>query len=286
MNKATEYATGPSRGEGRVGHSPDDCSNLCGRTDVGLLFARLIALREESPERRCLRNRLVELHLQVAEQVARDFRGRGEPLDDLYQTAVVGLIQAVDRFDPQRGVDFRAFAVPTIRGVIKRHFRDNAWLLHVPRRLKQLHLVLNAGHAELLQVLGRSPGPTELAAYVRAPEDDVVEALKVANAYVALSLDVGGLDGDSGTSASSFAESIPDDGGWREVVECRESLHPLLDQLSPREKRILFLRFFANQTQAQIADELGLSQAYVSRLLSSVLSGLRSCVLHDQVVSK
>ena len=193
-------------------------------------------------------------------------------LDDLTQVATIGLIKSIDRFDLDRGVEFSTYATPTIVGEIKRHFRDKGWAVRVPRRLQELKLALAKAIGELAQNLGRAPTVAELAAHLQMSEEEVLEGLESANAYSTVSLDAP----DSGDDdAPAVAESLGMVDEALEGVEYRESLKPLLEQLPPREKRILLLRFFGNMTQSQIATELGISQMHVSRLLARTLAQLR-----------
>jgi RNA polymerase sigma-B factor len=236
-------------------------------------------LSPEDPARSQIRDRLVRMHLPLVEHLARRFRNRGEPLDDLTQVATIGLIKSVDRFDPQRGVEFSTYATPTIIGEIKRHFRDKGWAVRVPRRLQELRLSLTAATSELSQRNGRSPTVAELAGHLGLTEEEVLEGLESANAYSTLSLDVP----ESGDDESpAVADSLGSEDEALEGVEYRESLKPLLEQLPAREKRILLLRFFGNMTQSQIADEIGISQMHVSRLLARTLAQLREKLLVDE----
>ena len=242
------------------------------------LFARLNELPEGSTERKQIRDELVQMHLPLVEHLARRFRNRGEPLDDLTQVATIGLIKSVDRFDTERGVEFSTYATPTVIGEIKRHFRDKGWAVRVPRRLQELRLSLTTATAELSQRHGRSPTVHELAEKLGISEEEVLEGLESANAYSTLSLDVSeGGDEDS----PAVADSLGSEDEALEGVEYRESLKPLLEQLPAREKRILLLRFFGNMTQSQIADEIGISQMHVSRLLARTLSQLREGLLTE-----
>ncbi len=242
------------------------------------LFAQLVALPEGSADRAEIRNQLVRMHLPLVEYLARRFRNRGEPLDDLTQVATIGLIKSVDRFDPERGVEFSTYATPTIVGEIKRHFRDKGWAIRVPRRLQELKLSLTKATSELSQTLGRSPTVSEMAAHLQMSEEEVLEGLESANAYSAVSLDAP----DSGDDeAPAVADTLGVQDESLEGVEYRESLKPLLEKLPPREKRILLLRFFGNMTQSQIATELGISQMHVSRLLARTLAQLRRGLLDD-----
>jgi RNA polymerase sigma-B factor len=236
------------------------------------LFEQLSALPPDDEERLRIRSELVELHLPLVEYLARRFRNRGEWLDDLTQVATIGLIKSIDRFDLDRGVEFSTYATPTIVGEIKRHFRDKGWAVRVPRRLQELKLALAKAIGELAQNLGRAPTVAELAQHLQMSEEEVLEGLESANAYSTVSLDAP----DSGDEdAPAVAESLGMVDDALEGVEYRESLKPLLEQLPPREKRILLLRFFGNMTQSQIATELGISQMHVSRLLARTLAQLR-----------
>ena len=249
------------------------------RARARTMFLQLADLPPDDHGRTRLREELVEAHLPLVEYLARRFRNRGEPLDDLVQVATIGLIKSVDRFDLERGVEFSTYATPTIVGEIKRHFRDKGWAIRVPRRLQELKLSLTKATSELSQKNGRSPTVGELATHLEMSEEEILEGLESANAYSAVSLDApDGGDDDSPAVADSLG--MLDDA--LEGVEYRESLKPLLEQLPPREKRILMLRFFGNMTQSQIASELGISQMHVSRLLARTLAQLRSGLLVEE----
>ncbi|MET9847189.1 RNA polymerase sigma factor SigF [Streptomyces ossamyceticus] len=253
-------------------HDPRD------RSGARALFIQLRSLREGSAEYAELRNQLVRMHLPLVEHLARRFRNRGEPLDDLTQVATIGLIKSVDRFDPDRGVEFSTYATPTVVGEIKRHFRDKGWAVRVPRRLQELRLALTTATAELSQQHGRSPTVHELAEKLAISEEEVLEGLESANAYSTLSLDVPDTDDES----PAVADTLGAEDEALEGVEYRESLKPLLEDLPPREKRILLLRFFGNMTQSQIAQEVGISQMHVSRLLARTLAQLREKLLVEE----
>ncbi|GGP95617.1 RNA polymerase sigma factor [Streptomyces virginiae] len=248
------------------------------RSSARALFVELRALPDGSAEKAELRNRLVRMHLPLVEHLARRFRNRGEPLDDLTQVATIGLIKSVDRFDPDRGVEFSTYATPTVVGEIKRHFRDKGWAVRVPRRLQELRLSLTTATAELSQQHGRSPTVHELAERLGISEEEVLEGLESANAYSTLSLDVPDTDDES----PAVADTLGAEDEALEGVEYRESLKPLLEGLPPREKRILLLRFFGNMTQSQIAQEVGISQMHVSRLLARTLAQLREKLLVEE----
>jgi RNA polymerase sigma-B factor len=244
------------------------------------LFGLLAALSPDAPSRPQIRDGLVEQHLPLVEHLARRFRNRGEPYDDLVQVATIGLIKSVDRFDPDRGVEFSTYATPTIVGEIKRHFRDKGWAVRVPRRLQELRLSLTAATSELSQRNGRAPTVQELAAHLSLSEEEILEGLESANAYSTLSLDAGEQGGEDESVAVVDTLGIDDEA--LEGVEYRESLKPMLEQLPPREKKILLLRFFRNMTQSEIAAEVGISQMHVSRLLARTLTQLREGLLVEE----
>jgi RNA polymerase sigma-B factor len=243
------------------------------------LFGRLAQLSEGDPGRRAVRDALVEQHLPLVEHLARRFRNRGEPYDDLVQVATIGLIKSVDRFDPDRGVEFSTYATPTIVGEIKRHFRDKGWAVRVPRRLQELRLSLTSATSELSQRNGRAPTVPELAGQLGISEEEVLEGLESANAYSTLSLDAGDQTDDDSVAV---VDTLGVDDEGLEGVEYRESLKPMLERLPPREKKILMLRFFRNMTQSEIALEVGISQMHVSRLLARTLAQLREGLLRDE----
>lgn len=242
------------------------------------LLERLATLPEDDPERQDARNTLVTLHLPLVEHLARRFRNRGEPYDDLVQVATIGLIKAIDRYDLERGVEFSTYATPTIVGEIKRWFRDKGWAIRVPRRLQELRLAIGSATATLTQDLGRSPTIAELAKKIGATEEEVLEGLESATAYSTLSLDAPeGVNGDG----PAVLDNLGKEDGALVDVENREALKPLMSRLDERERRILMLRFFAGMTQSQIAAEVGISQMHVSRLLSRTLAKLRQGLLDE-----
>lgn len=231
-----------------------------------------LATLEDGVERDRLRGRLVSLHLPLVEHLARRFRNRGEPHDDLVQVGVIGLLKAIDRFECRRGVEFSTYATPTVIGEIKRHFRDKGWSIRVPRRLQEMRLSLANATAELTQALGRAPTVRELAEHLEVDDEVVLEGLESANAYSTLSLDAPETRGEEGPAV---VDALGTEDKELEQVEYRESLKPLLAALDPRSRRILSLRFFHQMTQSQIAREIGLSQMHVSRLLARTLDQLR-----------
>ncbi|MFI6419179.1 RNA polymerase sigma factor SigF [Streptomyces sp. NPDC050842] len=254
------------------------------RTLSRSLFLRLRALTDEgaapdSPERTYVRDTLIELNLPLVRYAAARFRSRNEPMEDIVQVGTIGLIKAIDRFDCERGVEFPTFAMPTVVGEIKRFFRDTSWSVRVPRRLQELRLALTKASDELAQKLDRSPTVPELAAVLGVSEEDVVDGLAVGNAYTASSLDSPSPEDDGGEG--SLADRLGYEDTALEGVEYRESLKPLLAKLPPRERQIIMLRFFANMTQSQIGEEVGISQMHVSRLLTRTLSQLREGLISD-----
>lgn len=258
--------TPTEKSEGRAAAESTEYGHLAA------LFAELVELKPDSPRRDQLRDRLVTAHLPLAHHIARRFSHRGEPRDDLEQVASVGLIHAVDRFEPERGSDFLSFAVPTITGEVRRYFRDHAWAMRVPRRLKDLHVAIGSAMSVLSQQHGRAPTVSELAEYLDLPREQVLEGLEAAGGYRTGSLD-SLLDADgAGTLLEEIVGTADAELGR---VEYRTTLAPLLDRLPERECTILKLRFFAGLTQSEIAQQIGLSQMHVSRLLSKTLARLR-----------
>jgi RNA polymerase sigma-B factor len=217
-----------------------------------------------------VRDRLIEAHLGLAEHLARRFAHRGEAYDDLVQVGSLALVKAVDRFDPERGVEFTTFATRTIIGELKRHFRDRGWAVRAPRRIQELYLQIGQAISVLSQEIGRSPGIREIAIATGATEDDVIEALEAGQGYRSSSLDAPGPDGEPlGSRIGSYDTAFSD-------AEHRATLSPHLSKLPERERLILTLRFVEGLTQSEIADRIGISQMHVSRLLSRSLAALRS----------
>ena len=220
-----------------------------------------------------LRDELVAAHLGLAEYLARRFANRGEPLDDLVQVASLGLLKAVGRYDPERGVEFSTYATHTIVGELKRHFRDKGWAIRAPRRMQELYLRLGKVVATLGQELGRSPTIAELAVEVEVSEEEVLEALEAGQAYRFASLDAPAPGDSEGESLGTrMGQEDPEMLG----AEQRATLSPLLGTLPEREQLILHLRFFEGLTQSEIATRLGISQMHVSRLLARSVAQLRA----------
>jgi RNA polymerase sigma-B factor len=259
------------RDEDTSGDVPSGSADLT-RQRSAELFGLLRNNGLSEQDRATARDDLVHLHLPLVEHCARRFRNRGEPFEDLVQVGTIGLIKSVDRFEAERGVEFSTYATPTIIGEIKRHFRDKGWAIRVPRRLQELRMQIVTATAELTQDLGRSPTPRELSERIGCTVEEIIEGMESSNAYSTLSLDA---TDDSDEPGGSMLDALGTDDPNIEHVEVRESIKPVLDQLDPREKRILVLRFFKNMTQTQIAEEVGISQMHVSRLLTRTLDQMR-----------
>lgn len=228
--------------------------------------------------RRSVRNQLVERHMGLAAHIAQRYGRSGRPDDDLRQVAMVGLVKAVDRFDPEYGASFSAFAGRTIEGELKRHFRDKSWAVKVPRSAKELHLLVRRAAGELEQQHGTSPSVDELAAYLEIDRDDVVRGLAATAASSVGTIDAG-MDGDdSGTDRQ--AALATDDKSF-EHSENQQIIAELLTELAPREREIVRLRFFEEKSQQEIADEVGVSQMHVSRLLKKSFEQMRQAMLSD-----
>jgi RNA polymerase sigma-B factor len=230
-------------------------------------------------EKASYRERLVEQYIGLVEFLARRFKNRGEPLEDLVQVGTIGLLKAIDRFDLEREVEFSTYATPTIVGELKRHFRDKGWAVRVPRRLQELHLELTKVVGMLGQELGRSPTVAEIAEACSTDEETVLEGLEIAQAYNFTSLDAP-IESDDGGS-TSFADQLGEQDEHLENLEYRASLAPEITKLPERERTILHLRFFKGLTQSEIADKLGISQMHVSRLLNRTLMQLREAFEED-----
>lgn len=219
---------------------------------------------------RASRDRLVEELMPLVYSLARRYAGRGEPYEDLVQVGAIGLIKAIDRFDLERGVELSTYAVPTIVGEIRRHFRDRSWSVHVPRRMKELSLRVSRLVDDLSSELGRAPTVAEIAAAAEVEEEDVIEALETARAHTTTSLSTPTSPGGELTLSDTLGE---DETGY-ETLERGSVVRTGLEALSERERRIVVLRFVKGLTQSEIANEMGLSQMHVSRLLRAALAAM------------
>jgi RNA polymerase sigma-B factor len=226
-----------------------------------------------------LREHLIELHLPLARSVAHRYRHTPQPFDDLLQVASLALVKAVDRFEPERGLAFSSFAVPTMIGEIKRHFRDTAWALHVPRALKERILLVERCERELSGKLGRAPTVDDLAEAAGLTGEAVLDALEARSAHDTESIDAALDDDDESGPRSGGLLGVEDD--RLELVDVRSALSSAMDRLGDRDRLIIELRFIGGLTQTQIAERVGVSQMQVSRLLRSALSDLREAVDPD-----
>ncbi|MFG1796590.1 RNA polymerase sigma factor SigF [Nocardia sp. NPDC049149] len=244
------------------------------------LFEKIAALAEGDPRRETMREELIGRCLPLAEHIARKFSGRGENFDDLLQVARLGLVQAADRFDVTRGSSFLSFAVPTIMGEVRRHFRDNTWSVRVPRRTKEIQLSIGATVERLSQRLGRIPRAREIAEELEVDLVEVTQALIAGNAYQSSSLDAVAGD-DIENAPLPLLESLGAEENSYHLVEDYLAVRPLIEELPARERQVLIMRFFESKTQTQIAEVLGVSQMHVSRILSNTLNQLRDQALRD-----
>ncbi|MFF4491310.1 RNA polymerase sigma factor SigF [Streptomyces sp. NPDC001544] len=237
-----------------------------------VLFAQLKELTPGSPEHTRVRGALIEANLPLVRYAAARFRSRNEPMEDVVQVGTIGLINAIDRFDPDRGVQFPTFAMPTVVGEIKRYFRDNVRTVHVPRRLHELWVQVNSATEDLTTALGRTPTTAEIAERLRISEEEVLSCIEAGRSYHATSLEAA----QEGDGLPGLLDRIGYEDPALDGVEHRDLVRHLLVQLPEREQRILLLRYYSNLTQSQISAELGVSQMHVSRLLARSFQRLRS----------
>ncbi|QFG26626.1 SigB/SigF/SigG family RNA polymerase sigma factor [Actinomadura sp. WMMB 499] len=255
-----------------------------GRLDDGqaeLLLAEMNRLPEDDPRRERLRARIVDLHASLVRGVARRYANRGEPMDDLLQVAYLGLVKAINRFDPDVGDRFVTYAYPVVTGEVKRHFRDKTWGLRVSRRIQELRPVLQRTVQEFTRENGRSPTTGEIAGLMEITEEETVEVLVACDAYRPLSLEAPADGGQSGDTGGTVGEYLGSEDPALDAFIDGHALGPLIDGLPERERTILLLRFFGNKTQTQIAEHVGLSQMHVSRLLRGSLEKLRAGLLTE-----
>ncbi|WP_371477342.1 SigB/SigF/SigG family RNA polymerase sigma factor [Kitasatospora sp. NBC_00315] len=267
-----ERSAGAPQAPGAV--SPSDARLLSKE-----LFVRLRTLEEGTAEYSYVRGTLIEMNLTLAKFAAGRFRRRSEPMEDILQVATIGLIKAIDRFDPERPVEFSTFALPTIIGEIKRFFRDTSWKVHVPRRLQELRLALAKASDALEQELDRSPTVAELASRLGLTDEEVIEGLSASNAYETRSLDA---PADTEDAESTLTRKLAVEESGFDATLNHESLKPLIASLAPRDRAILAMRFGEELTQSEIGQRLGLSQMHVSRLLTRILGRLRAGLLVEE----
>jgi len=241
------------------------------RTAVSSRLLERAAQETDPVERKRLQDEVVVLHMGLARAIAARYRGRGIADDDLTQAAAMALLKAARNFDPTRGVEFLSYAVVTMKGEVKRQFRDYGWMVRPPRPIQKLQADVSRADSELTHQLGRSPKVTEVAAYLGVAEDDVLEALSADGCFTPTSLDT--PVGSEGSGV--LGELIPGEDSAMSEAEARVMLTPAVRALPEREREVLYLRFFKQQTQAQIAEEIGVTQMQVSRILSRVLVKLR-----------
>ncbi|MFC4784163.1 SigB/SigF/SigG family RNA polymerase sigma factor [Nocardioides sp. MAHUQ-72] len=263
---ATSHADSPADA---VDTSPASNARAHRRAETARLLAEAAAATSEQ-ERTALHDEVIRLNMQVAGEIARRYHGRGIAGDDLDQVANLGLVKAVQGFDPTHGSDFLSFAVPTIRGEIRRYFRDFGWTIRPPRSVQELQTKITAAEGELFQSLGRSPRPSEIAAHLGVDLEQVLDSLAANGCFAPVSLDTPLADGESGP-----VDRLGDLDPAFESAEARVALKKVLTGLTPRERRILEMRFFGGATQAEIGAEVGVTQMQVSRLLSRLLTRLR-----------
>lgn len=235
------------------------------------LFAELVSLPEDSVERSRLRTAIIEQCLPIADNIAKRYRGRGQPHDDLVQVARVGLINAVNRFDLEKGADFLSYAVPTIVGEVRKHFRDRSWGVHVPRSLQEKHLALKKAIPSLTQRLGREPTVEELANELDVDPEEVGTVVAVGDSYRTSS-----IDAEKDGEGASLVDVL---GGYDDAIDAIDNHHtlrPALLTLPERQRTILLYRFFGELTQSEIAEKIGISQMHVSRMLTQSLRTLRT----------
>ncbi len=249
--------------------SPEGLEARFDRERTRELFRRFAAERTLS-----LRDELVVGHLNLARYLAVRFANRGEQIDDLVQVATLGLIKAIDRYDPQRGVEFTTYATPTIIGEIKRYFRDKGWTVRVPRRLQELNLAVNRAMEHAAVELGRSPTVGDLAQRLGVSEEEIIEAQELGQMYNLLSIDTE-LAAAGENKAATLLDYLGREDPELALLEDRAHLERSFGALDPRERVILYLRFFENMSQAEVARRLGVSQMHVSRLQQRALAKLK-----------
>lgn len=249
--------------------SRDRSAMECNAPRMRILFRRYRGHRDQAA-----REELVRRYLPLARSLARRYSRSSEPYEDLVQVASLALLKAIERFDPERGIDFRAFAIPTILGELKRYFRDAAWAVHVPRSVQERALVVEEANERLTNQLGRPPSVREIAADLDLTNEDVLDGLKAAQAYDTLSLDESpgspSLDGDETT----LGDTLGADDERYELIESDVAVAEAVQTLPERDRRILYLRFVKEMTQSEIAAQMGVSQMQISRLLQRSLSQL------------
>jgi RNA polymerase sigma-B factor len=238
------------------------------------MFIALRQMPAESHEYRRQREHIVARCLPLADHVASHFARRGESLDDLTQVARLGLMNAINRFDPDKGPSFVGFAVPTMMGEVRRYFRDYSWGMRVPRRLRELHVQISRATSDLAQKLGRAPTASELSQLLEVPREEIIECLVAGDAYRLESLDAP-MSADSSDKPLLVADAVGGIDPQIDHITNREAVRVLVGALPQRERQVLHMRFFESMTQSQIAERIGVSQMQVSRILANTLRCLR-----------
>jgi RNA polymerase sigma-B factor len=253
--------------------NPTTLEDRSERSERTLELLRQLASTTDEQQHRALLDELVVVNLGVAHSIAMRYRNRGISADDLEQVARLGLVKAAQGFDPERQNDFLAYAVPTIRGEVRKHFRDHGWTVRPPRRIQELQSRIMAAATELTHANGRSPRPSELARHLDTNVEEIEEALSADGCFSPSSLDRPVSDEDG---SASLGDLLPSDDADQEAAEARLMLEPAMRRLGERDRLILHLRFFKGMTQEEIAQEIGVTQMHVSRLLTRILKELRS----------
>jgi RNA polymerase sigma-B factor len=241
---------------------------------------RALLLRWQNQRDEAARDELVRRLLPLARRMARRYRRAEDPLDDLVQVAVLGLVKAIDRFDPARETAFSSYAVPTMLGELKRYFRDHGWALHVPRGMQERVMAVDAAVREQSRAIGRSPSAAEVGEALGIGEEEVLEAMEAASAYETISLESHRYGGDADDGAS-YAERVGEEDAQYELVEYNATIAPVMRALPVRDRAVLHLRFVEDLTQAEIADRIGVSQMHVSRIIRRALERLRAVAEHS-----
>ena len=268
MSIASALPTGPTPVQTRPAQQPLEGKARARRTDAIVSDLRDVRRKADAPE---LTRQLIETNAAVARSMASRYRNRGIDLDDLEQVALLGLTKAAQRFDPAAGHDFLSFAVPTVRGELRRHFRDSGWMIRPPRRVQDMQTRIAGAQEELERRLGRSPRPSEIATHLGEDTSEVVEALAADGCFTPTSLDAPVADG-----SSSLGDLLGEEDRALARAEAKVMLDPLMRGLTARDRRIVRLRYFHEQTQQEIAEAVGLTQAQVSRVLTRILADLRA----------
>jgi RNA polymerase sigma-B factor len=242
------------------------------------LLGELSTLPADDPRYERIRAELVRMHMPVVRGIIRPYLGFEEPAEDVQQAAMLGLVKAMNRYDVERGGRFLAYAAPTVRGEVKRHFRDRTWLMRMPRPLQELRLAMRDARRDFARTHNRPPTVPEIAEILEITEERAIEVLGTFDAYRPMSLDTPVGDDED---AETFGELIGQEDAAIEGAADHLALGPLLDRLPERERTILLYRYYGNKNQAEIADLMGLSQMHISRLIKQTLAGLRSQLLED-----